>query len=158
MNRILGLIITVTLAGLSTMNTPAQSAKVVLNTGKLPWKIAQSGELSYLVYLPKDYSATNGQRWPLMLFLHGAGERGSDVQRAGIHGPIKLVKQGREFPFIIIAPQCPEKQIWQSEPLLQLLDHVTEKFAVDPKRIYLTGLSMGGYGTWQLGLDRKSVV
>ena len=62
------------------------------------------------------------------------------------------MKQGREFPFIIIAPQCPEKELWQSEPLLQLLDHVSEKYAVDTKRIYLTGLSMGGYGAWQLGL------
>ena len=152
MNRILRLVFTSTLALLAPMNTPAQSTNGPLTADRLHWKITQSGELPYLIYLPKNYSATNGQRWPLMLFLHGAGERGTDVQRAGIHGPMKLVKQGREFPFIIIAPQCPEKQLWQSEPLLQLLEHVAEKFAVDPKRIYLTGLSMGGYGAWQLGL------
>ncbi len=152
MNLACRLIVATTLGLLAPMNTHAQSTSGTLATEQLHWKVTQSGELSYLVYLPKDYSATNGQRWPLMLFLHGAGERGSDVQRAGVHGPMKLVKQGTNFPFIIIAPQCPEKQIWQSEPLLQLLDQVAAKYAVDPKRIYLTGLSMGGYGTWQLGL------
>lgn len=136
----------------TAMKTAAESFRAGIKSDTYHWKISEEGDLRYLVYLPPDYSATNGQHWPLMLFLHGSGERGTDLQRAGIHGPIKLVKQGREFPFIIIAPQCPEKELWQSEPLLQLLDHVSEKYAVDTKRIYLTGLSMGGYGAWQLGL------
>lgn len=134
------------------MNTSAQPTNGPLLADKLQWKTTSSGELPYLIYLPKDYSATNGQRWPLMLFLHGSGERGTDVQRAAIHGPLKLVRAGREFPFIVIAPQCPEKELWQNEPLMQLLDGVTDKYAVDTKRIYLTGLSMGGYGAWSLGL------
>lgn len=152
MNQNTALIVAATITLLVTMNTHAQSTNRPLLADKLPWKITQAGELSYLIYLPKEYSATNGQRWPLMLFLHGSGERGADLQRAGIHGPLKLVKQGREFPFIIIAPQCPANELWQSEPLMQLLDRVAEKYAVDTKRIYLTGLSMGGYGAWQVGL------
>lgn len=152
MNKSHGLI-AAALALIATMNTPAQSTNGTLNADRLHWQVTQSGELSYLVYLPKDYSATNSRRWPLMLFLHGAGERGTNVQRVAVHGPLKLVKQGREFPFIIVAPQCPEKELWQNEPLLQLLDHVTEKFAVDTRRIYLTGISMGGYGAWRLGLQ-----
>lgn len=134
------------------MDMSAQVTNATLIPERFDWQATQSGELAYLVYRPKNYSATNGQRWPLMLFLHGAGERGSDLQRVAKHGPLKRVKEGREFPFIIVAPQCPEKQLWQTEPLVQLLDRVTEKFAVDPKRVYLTGLSMGGYGAWQLGL------
>src|SRR5689334_4685210 len=76
-------------------------------SASLKWKINRSGELKYLYYLPKDYNPKGKERWPLMLFLHGAGERGTEVQRVAIHGPMSLVKQGKDFPFIIIAPQCP---------------------------------------------------
>ena len=123
-----------------------------IKSASLDWKINRSGELQYLLYLPAAYQESDDKRWPLMLFLHGAGERGSDVQRVAIHGPLSLVKQGTNFPFIIVAPQCPSGQIWESEPLLQLLDNVEKKYRVDDKRIYLSGLSMGGYGTWKLGL------
>ena len=75
-----------------------------LTTEKLSWKATQAGDLKYLRYLPKDYPDTNGQRWPLMLFLHGAGERGTDIQLAAVHGPMREVKRGQEFPFIIVTP------------------------------------------------------
>ena len=123
-----------------------------LTAEKLSWKVTHAGDLQYLCYLPKDYPGINGQRWPLMLFLHGAGERGTDIQRAAVHGPLKQAKLGQKFPFIIVAPQCPAGQIWENEPLLQLLNHVEKKFAVDTNRVYLTGISMGGYATWQFGL------
>jgi predicted peptidase len=133
------------------MKANTQTTKALLPAAKLKWKVQRQGVLQYLFYLPKDYKK-RGQRWPLMLFLHGAGERGTDVQLAAAHGPPSLVKQGKEFPFIIVAPQCPKGQLWEKEPLLKLLDYVTAKYAVDPNRVYLTGLSMGGYGTWELGL------
>ena len=134
------------------MKTKAQSANASLPAENFKWKFTRNGEMKYLFYLPKDYSAKSGKKWPLLLFLHGAGERGSDVQRAGIHGPMKLVKQGTNFPFIIIAPQCPEEQLWQNDELIQLLDHAMKKFGADERRVYLTGLSMGGYGAWSLGM------
>jgi predicted peptidase len=138
-------------ATFSAMKAKAQTSNPI-SSATLDWKIARSGELKYLLYLPPDYSRTSDKRWPLLLFLHGAGERGTDVQRAAIHGPMSLVKQGTNFPFIIVAPQCPAGQLWENEPLLQLLDEMEKKYAVDTKRVYLTGLSMGGYGTWKLGL------
>jgi predicted peptidase len=133
------------------MNANAQNSASI-TPATLDWNLHRSGELKYLLYLPADYKDAGDKRWPLMLFLHGAGERGSDVQRVAIHGPLSLVKQGTNFPFIIVAPQCPPGQIWENEPLLQLLQSVEQKYRVDEKRIYLTGLSMGGYGTWKLGL------
>jgi len=142
----------VLLTSLLVMKAKAQATSTQLSTATLDWKVAHSGELNYLLYLPPDYKAGGKKHWPLMLFLHGAGQRGSDVQRVAIHGPLSLVKQGTNFPFIIVAPQCPTGQIWENEPLLQLLEEMEKKFAVDTKHIYLTGLSMGGYGTWKLGL------
>jgi len=136
----------------ASMKSKPKTVAGALSSGTLKWRVSKTIEMSYLCYLPTNYNPKNGQRWPLMLFLHGSGERGTNVQNVAIHGPLSLVKQGREFPFIIVAPQCPDGQDWANEPLLKLLDHVTKKFAVDTNRVYLTGLSMGGYGTWRLGL------
>jgi len=104
----------------------------------------------YLLYLPQGY--TSDKTWPMLLFLHGAGERGDDLERVKRHGPPKLIAQGRDFPFIIVSPQCPDGQWWDIEMLGQLIDHVEADNAVDPDRIYVTGLSMGGFATWALAL------
>ncbi len=107
----------------------------------------------YLLFLPEGYSADSSKRWPLILFLHGAGERGNDVWRVATQVPPKIDTSATNFPFIVVSPQCPQGQIWSDDTLLALLADVEKKYAVDPKRIYLTGLSMGGYGTWHLGLS-----
>lgn len=105
----------------------------------------------YLLYLPPEYDAADSSRdWPLMLFLHGAGERGSDLEKVKIHGPPKLIAQGRHFPFIVVSPQCPEGRWWDIDVLSALLDHIVANYNVDRDRIYVTGLSMGGFGTWSL--------
>jgi predicted peptidase len=109
-------------------------------------------KVNYLLFLPEGYDAKAEKRWPLILFLHGAGERGTDVWKVATHGPPKNVIGHPDFPFIILSPQCPEHQVWSQDVLLALLDEITAKYAVDTNRIYLTGLSMGGYGTWDLGL------
>lgn len=136
------------------MKAKAQSANAPLPTEKLKFSLTREVEMPYLFHLPKEYQAEGNKRWPLMLFLHGAGERGTDVQRVAIHGPMQLVKQGTNVPFIIVAPLCPTGEQWQNDSLLKLLDTVTATYAVDTDRIYLTGLSMGGYGTWNLGVSR----
>ena len=107
----------------------------------------------YLLFLPEGYDATSAKRWPLILFLHGAGERGSDIWLVAKHGPPKVDTQMTNFPFIVVSPQCPDGKIWSNDLLLALLDDVEKQHAVDLHRIYLTGLSMGGYGAWSLGLS-----
>ncbi len=106
----------------------------------------------YLLFLPESYGKEQ-KNWPLMLFLHGAGERGSDLQLVKKHGPPKIVESRKDFPFIVISPQCPRGQWWNDnlDVLINLLDDMVAKYDVDAERIYLTGLSMGGYGTWALG-------
>jgi predicted peptidase len=128
-------------------------------------------ELGYLLYLPLGYDAKAAQKWPLILFLHGAGERGSNLTQVAVHGPPKLVKKNPPTPktetdaarvnreaatklarekFIIVSPQCPADERWDAETLLELLTVVQSAHRVDPARVYLTGLSMGGYGSWAL--------
>ncbi len=106
--------------------------------------------INYLLYLPADYGKEKDKKWPLMLFLHGAGERGTDVQLVAKHGPPKLVAEGKELPFIIVSPQVAPGEGWDSPTLKKLLDDVRAKYSVDSNRLYLTGLSMGGYGTWEM--------
>lgn len=105
-------------------------------------------DLGYLIYLPKDYGSI--KRWPLMVFLHGVGERGSDLNKLKLHGPAKLIEQGKEYPFIVVSIQCPGDKWWPyiTEHVAALIDNVIESYDVDADRVYLTGLSMGGYGTW----------
>lgn len=112
----------------------------------------KSAKVSYLLFLPEGYDAKAQKRWPLILFLHGSGERGTNIWKVATHGPPRNVAQHPDFPFIVVSPQCPEHQVWSREVLLALLNQVTAQYAVDVNRIYLTGLSMGGYGAWDLGL------
>jgi predicted peptidase len=111
--------------------------------------VTRTVSASYLVSLPEGYGTVD-QKWPLVLFLHGAGERGSDLELVKKHGPPKLIAAGTSFPFIMVAPQCPENQWWSEDVLAALLDRIEETYSVDKFRVYVTGLSMGGYGTWRL--------
>ena len=139
----------------------------------------------YLLALPTGYDATAEKSWPLLVFLHGSGERGSDVWRVAIHGPPKLIrgevpaatpapaKKAAPPPppetaeararreaatkaltenFIVVSPQCPANVSWDDDAIGALLDEIAAKHRVDAKRVYLTGLSMGGYGTWSYAL------
>lgn len=109
-------------------------------------EIVQS--LEYLLHLPSSYAEGEEERWPLVVFLHGAGERGDDLDLVAKHGPPKRAAAGEDFPFILASPQCPAGFWWTEQPVLELIDHLESAYRVDPDRIYLTGLSMGGYGTW----------
>jgi predicted peptidase len=110
-------------------------------------------KLNYLLFLPADYSDKSRKKWPLMLFLHGAGERGTNLAKLTVHGPPKFLPNKPGFPFIVVSPQCPIGERWDSESLLALLDSVSAKYKVDSARVYVTGLSMGGYGTWALASE-----
>ena len=105
-------------------------------------------QLDYLLYLPKDYASK--EKWPLLLFLHGGGERGDDLNLVKVHGPPKLIAAGQDFPFIVVSPQCPKDHWWDPIVLVALLDDLSAKYKVDADRVYVTGLSMGGFGSWEL--------
>jgi predicted peptidase len=118
-------------------------------------QITKSVHLQYLLHLPPGYNKR--RRWPLILFLHGMGERGSELEAVKVHGIPRVAEEKPELlaRFITISPQCPANTYWTHEldALNGLLDHALEQYSVDPTRIYLTGLSMGGFGTWFLGMS-----
>ena len=107
------------------------------------------GPLSYLAYQPPGFAT---EPRPLLLFLHGVGERGSDIERVATHGIPALIERGKNFPFISVSPQCPADRTWDelTEGLLDLIDAVVPALHIDPARIYLTGISMGAFGAWKL--------
>jgi predicted peptidase len=104
----------------------------------------------YLLYLPEGYDPA-GRPWPLVLFLHGSGERGADLAAVTRQG-LPKVAGGKSFPFILVAPQVPEGEVWSTDTLTALLDELQATLRVDPDRVYLTGLSMGAFGAWDLAI------
>lgn len=110
----------------------------------------------YLLYLPEGYEE-NSDQWPLMLFLHGRGESYGPLSLVAKWGPPRMAARGDKLPYILVSPQCPGEESWsqpkQQAAIVKLLDHITGKYRVDQDRVYLTGLSMGGYGSWRLAAD-----
>ena len=120
---------------------------------KHKWVNDRFYNFGYTKYLPADYDES--KKYPLVLFLHGAGERGEDLDVASRHGFMKHVREdGAEYPFIFVAPQCPVGKFWgcYTESLLAFLDYICDTLPIDTDRVYLTGLSMGGTGTWMLAM------
>jgi predicted peptidase len=115
-------------------------------------EILKKLSLNYLLHVPDTYEKESPKKWPLILFMHGSGERGDNVERVAVHGIPKIAQTQTDFPFIVVSPQCPEDSHWGAEldALMVLLDEIVESHNVDTSMVYLTGLSMGGYGTWLL--------
>lgn len=117
---------------------------------------ADDTKMPYLLYLPENYDETD-DALPLVLFLHGRGESYGPLSLVAKWGPPKFAARGDKLPFILVSPQCPGNDSWsrdsQQTLLIKLLDHIEETYRVDKARVYVTGLSMGGYGTWRLTAD-----
>ncbi len=119
----------------------SQSDKI----GNIKTEIVVNKSLNYILHVPKN---TNDKK-PLIVFLHGSGEKGADLEKVKIHGPLKYLKN-HELDSYVLVPQCPENEYWDSEVLYQLILKVEKENNIDANRIYLTGLSMGGWGAWNL--------
>lgn len=107
----------------------------------------------FWLYLPDRYSrASKEAPMPLILYLHGSSRRGRDIEKVKANGMAALMDERNDFEFVVVSPQAlsnhPWQRCWQPDDLILLLDHLLATYHIDPKRVYLTGLSMGGYGTW----------
>lgn len=115
------------------------------NAGTFKTTIQSTISYNFLLYKPETK-----QPKPLLIFLHGSGERGTDIEKVKNHGPFKYIKNNTLDAYIL-APQCPENTYWESESIYQLIQKVCkENPSIDTNRIYLTGLSMGAWGAWNL--------
>ncbi len=140
------------LACLASIAWPT-GARAVQETGFLNRSVVVGGNAyRYQIFVPASYTA--GVRWPALLALHGAGERGSDGFRQTQVGLASAIRWTPErFPCIVVFPQAPADSSWLGEPAtaaLAALDAAESEFSIDPDRVTLTGLSMGGYGVWHL--------
>ena len=155
MMRVLSLVVLLALAAAPSLVDAQPATGPELRQSEHTFAGVTAGDsvrLRYLLALPEGYEASE-EAWPLVLFLHGAGERGDDLSRVAIHGPPRHVREGQDFPFILVSPQAPEGEWWKASELAALLDEIESTHRVDPDRIYVTGLSMGGFGTWELLQD-----
>lgn len=128
------------------------SAQVQVKTAN---EVTRTVRVNYLLYLPGRYGQDRRQKWPLILFLHGKDQRGSDLNLLKKHPLPKILAQQTDFPAIVLSPQLPVDDRWWTnmiEPVKILLDRIQSSYSVDPRRVYLTGLSMGGFGTWNFAL------
>ena len=106
---------------------------------------------NYLTFLPEKYNLDTLKQWPLIIYLHGGSDRGDDLKKLYSSGIPDQVYRGRKFPFIVIAPQCPLSIRWETDNWFEpLFKEISEKYRIDASRIYLTGYSLGGSGTWYL--------
>ncbi|GAB5409434.1 MAG: prolyl oligopeptidase family serine peptidase [Balneolaceae bacterium] len=116
----------------------------------LETKVAITTPLQYLLYSPVDIE----EKSPLVVFLHGGGEGGTDIEKVKIHGIPKLISEGKKFHFYMIAPQNPYlRGLWDDREVDKLIDEVVNTHNVDPDRIYLVGMSRGGYGVWRMAIN-----
>lgn len=141
----------VTAAAILAFLAPSVGADVdVYEEHAYPYTGGPYKDEAFRYRLMKPQKIEPGRKYPLILFLHGAGERGTNLELVKKHGPPKIVEKKRDFPFVVVSPQCPRRQWWSSDVLAALLDEMIKKYRVDADRVYLTGLSMGGFGTWAL--------
>ncbi len=130
---------------------------------QLVFKTTSPSTIAYYEYLPSDYAA-NSNKYPFVIFLHGIGERGpnttdknildDNIYKVAKIGPPKFVKSGTKFPFILISPQLKSNYgNWPTSYVMEVINHVKRYLRIDEKRIYITGLSLGGGGTWTMAQD-----
>ena len=115
------------------------------------------GDYAYQLFVPSGYLSSGEERWPLMIFLHGSGERGDDVAKVAVHGPPKIVADHPGLPFIVLSPLLPADQDWDTATLERMLARVQATLRIDPARLYLTGLSRGGHATWRWAKERPEL-
>lgn len=147
-------LIVLLLAGCSAprvISVDSKESPLNVETSRTKQTAQQFEKADYLLYLPEGYSKDE-KRWPLILYLHGKSLRGSDLEMLKGDGLAASLEKGLAIPFVVVSPQCPDDRYWMTEDrtLSRLVDHAVATYSIDPERIYVTGHSMGGRGTWLL--------
>jgi len=109
--------------------------------------VGENPDYPFLTWTPKDYDKDASRRWPLVVYLHGSGDRGADLSVLKHNGPSNQEWLREDLPFILVSPLCPKDEWWDPTAVVALVDKICETMRVDTEKIYLTGVSMGGFGT-----------
>lgn len=121
--------------------------------GKKNLEVYSKKSYNYLLYLPEEYEKNLNEPWPVIIFLHGSSLRGDNLEKVKEYGLSWLIEEGKDFPFIIVSPQCPANKTWATDDWFpDFLEELKSKYRIDPDRIYLTGVSLGGEGVWWLAI------
>jgi len=111
----------------------------------------------YWVTLPKDYGK-EVKKWPLIIYLHASNLQGHDLSRIATPIPPDVDEIKNNFPFIVLTPQCPDEyDAWPSDIVVELVDEMVKQYNVDARRVYVTGFSLGGRGTWSVAVDHPEL-
>lgn len=126
----------------------AVGGPLLANSPELP---AKKVHYEYLTYLPQNYDSTRHTQYPLLIYLHGSSVKGNDLNKVRRYGLPYFLDRGKKLDYLVVAPQCPWGKRWSSENWLDsMLEELDVKYQIDKDRIYLTGISLGGFGTWEL--------
>lgn len=106
----------------------------------------------FLTYLPENYESVV-QKYPLLIFLHGAPQRGDDAKVLKEEGLPKELERGMKIPFVVVIPHCPIGESWNSQKLYDLYNETVKNYRIDKSKVYITGFSMGGFGTLKFVRD-----
>ena len=148
--RRLALASTLLMTACAHTHTDTDADRKPTNDGQHAQRLRLKGQpepMAAWLYLPPGYAAS-GHAWPLVVFLHGSGERGTELDRVKLHGPPKFAASGTDYPFILVSPQLEEGRRWEATTLHLLLGTLQARLRIDPARITATGLSLGGHGVW----------
>lgn len=115
-------------------------------------KVVENQTFGYALHVPKDTKS----KMPLIVFLHGSGERGTDVEKVKVHGPFNYLKTNALDAYVL-APQCPDNELWDYDVLYKMILKIQKDNNIDPNRIYITGLSMGGWGTFTMAIKHPEM-
>ena len=115
-------------------------------------RVTTAARYPYLVITPANFWDRT-QRWPLIVFLHGGDQSGADLNLVKANGPPRYALSNPDFPFVVVAPQLRVGKLWEPAAVLGVVRQAIQRFRVDAGRVYLTGLSTGGYGTWKTALQ-----
>jgi len=119
--------------------------------GNSPLLAQKSKTYSYLAYLPDGYDKTNAKAWPLIIYLHGSSCKGNNLERLKKYGPPFYLERGMDVDAIVISPQCPSNKNWTAGKWFEsFYQELKDKYNIDESRVYLTGMSLGGFGTWDI--------
>ncbi|HEY3390306.1 MAG TPA: hypothetical protein VGK38_12080, partial [Prolixibacteraceae bacterium] len=116
-----------------------------------PLMAEKSKTYPYLAYLPDGYNKSNAKAWPLIIYLHGSSCKGNNLDRLKKYGPPFYLERGMNVDAIVISPQCPSNKNWTAGAWFEsFYKELKDKYNIDPSRVYLTGMSLGGFGTWDI--------